>query len=70
MSESFNKMLGLRSATLFKKETLALVLSCKFYETSKNTFSYKTPPVAASVLRFVYLTQKVDTIPYHWNVMS
>ena len=32
-----------------KKETLAQVFSCKFCEISKNTFSYRTPPVAASV---------------------
>ena len=29
-------------------ETLAQLLSCEFCEISKNTFSYKTPPVAAS----------------------
>ena len=33
-----------------KKETLAQVLSCEFCEISKNTFFYRTPPVAASVL--------------------
>ena len=40
----FNIVSGLRSATLFKKGALAQVLSCKFYEISKNTFSYRTPP--------------------------
>ena len=30
-------------------QTLAQVLSCEFCEISKNTFSYITPPVAASV---------------------
>ena len=34
----FNKVAGLR-----------VVFSCKFCEICKNTFSYKTPPVAASV---------------------
>ena len=29
-------------------ETLAHVFSCEFCEISKNTFSYRTPPVAAS----------------------
>ena len=32
-----------------KKETLAQVLSCEFCEISKNTFFYRTSPVAASV---------------------
>ena len=32
---------------LFKKK-LAQVFSCEFCEISKNTFSYRTPPVAAS----------------------
>ena len=31
---------------LFKKETLAQVFSCEFYEISKNAFFYRTPPVA------------------------
>ena len=35
-------------ATLLKKETLVQVFSCEFCEISKNTFSYRTPPVAAS----------------------
>ena len=39
----FNKVAGL------KKATLAQVLSCEFCEISKNTFSYGTPLVAASV---------------------
>ena len=33
----FNKVAGLRPATLLKKETLAQVFSCEFYEISKNT---------------------------------
>ena len=31
-----------------KKETLAQVFSCEFCKISKNTFSHRTPPVAAS----------------------
>ena len=31
-----------------KKETLAQVFSCEFCEISKNTLSYRTPPLAAS----------------------
>ena len=31
-----------------KKETLAQAFSCKFYEISRNTFSYRTSPLAAS----------------------
>ena len=29
-------------------ETLAQVISCRFCEISKSTFSYRTPPVATS----------------------
>ena len=32
-----------------KKEILAQVFSCEFCEIFKNTFFYRTPPVAASV---------------------
>ena len=31
-----------------KTESLAQGFSCEFCEISKNTFSYRTPPVAAS----------------------
>ena len=31
-----------------KKDTLTQVFSCEFCEIFKNTFSYGTPPVAAS----------------------
>ena len=34
----FNKVAGLSRATLFKKETLARVLSCEFCEISENIF--------------------------------
>ena len=34
---------------LLKKETLAQVFSSEFWKISKNVFSYRTPPVAASV---------------------
>ena len=43
-----NKVTGLWPATLLKKETLAQVFSCEFYEISKNTFFNRTPLVAAS----------------------
>ena len=36
---------------IIKIETLAQVFSCEFCEISKNTFSYRTPPVAASVYK-------------------
>ena len=41
--------------TLLKKETLAQVFSCEFPEISKNTFSYRAPSVAASVLSSILL---------------
>ena len=37
------------ACNFIKKETLAQVFSCQFYEISKNTLCYKTPLVAASV---------------------
>ena len=42
----FNKV---AVCNFIKKETLAQVLfSCEFCDISKNTFSYRTPPAAAS----------------------
>ena len=43
----FNKVAG-QVCNFIKKEVLAQVFSCEFCEISKNTFSYRTPPVAAS----------------------
>ena len=48
-----------------KKEALAQVFSCEFCKISKNTFSYRTPPVAASENTFplpssVYLRDNMD----------
>ena len=37
-----------------KKETLAQVCSCEIWEISKNTFSYRTPLVAASVYYLLF----------------
>ena len=45
----FNKVADL-ACNFIKKETLAQVFSCEFYKISKNTFSYRTPPVAAFTL--------------------
>ena len=39
------------SGNFIKKEAVAQVFSCGFCEISKNTFFYRTPPVAASVIR-------------------
>ena len=37
------------ACNVITKETLALVLPCEFCEIFKGTFSYRTPPMAASV---------------------
>ena len=43
------------------KEILAQVLCCEFCEISKNTFFYRTPPVAASLVSTVTLqNQKIN----------
>ena len=44
----FNKVAG-EACNFIKKETLVQLFSCEFCEISKNTFFYRTPPVAASV---------------------
>ena len=45
----FNKVAG-QACSFIKKEILAQVLSCEFCDIFKNTFSYRKPPVAASVM--------------------
>ena len=44
-----------------KTETLAQVFSGEFCEISKNTFSYRTPPVAASVCNYYKIALTQDT---------
>ena len=39
---------------LTKKEALAQVFSCEFYKISKNTFCYRTTPVAASEYKLLF----------------
>ena len=55
---SFNKVAAL--GLFIKKETLAQVFSCEFCEISKNTFSYRTPLVAASGL--IILNKFIDKV--------
>ena len=43
----------LPACNFIKKETLAQVFSCEFCEISKNTFFYRTPLVAAFVLKMM-----------------
>ena len=45
------------ACNFIKKETVAQVFCCEFYETSKNTFCYRTSLVAASgFLRGIFRT--------------
>ena len=44
----FDKLAGLRPATLLKKENLVQVFSCEFCEISKNTFFTEHLWMAAS----------------------
>ena len=44
-------LIKLLACNFIKKETLAQVFSCEFWEISKTTFFRRTPPVAASVSR-------------------
>ena len=45
---SFFIKLQASTCSLNKKKVLAQVFSCVFWKISKNTFSYRIPPVAAS----------------------
>ena len=52
MPVSFLIKLEAWDCNFIKKEALAKVISCEFFKISKNTFSYQTPPVSASVISF------------------
>ena len=61
----FMKLQAWRTATL-KKETPTQVFSCKIREISKNTYFYRTPPVAASdtthATHAIYHTRRINVI--------
>ena len=60
----FNKV-----STLLKKETLAQVFSCELCDTSKNIFSYRTPPVAVSVLHRVHSDRFFFRVLSYWVIL-
>ena len=54
-----------------KKETLAQVFSCKFFKISKNTFSYRTPQMAATVLGlYLFITHPCIFNIFHQIVLK
>ena len=63
---SFLIKLQAMSCNIIKKEALALVLCCEFYQISKNTFSYRAHPVATSDSCFkkIFISQKTCFLYY------
>ena len=51
-----------QACNVIKKETLAQVFSCEFCKISKNTYSYRTPPVAASGVFLQKLLTALDRL--------
>ena len=49
MDQAFNLWKTKNNYNFIKKETLEQVFSSELCEISKNTFSYRAPPVSASV---------------------
>ena len=45
-------LLQTEACNFIEKETLALVFSCEFCEIFKNTFFYRTPPLASPAQAF------------------
>ena len=48
ISQNSQENTSVKVSFFIKKETLAKVFSCEFYEISKDTFFYRTPLLAAS----------------------
>ena len=57
----FVDKLQAKAYNFIKKETLVQVFSCKFCEICKDTFSYRTPPLAASETTPYKATSNKDT---------
>ena len=62
---SFLIKLQAEAWNFIKKETLAQMFSCEFCEISKKTFSYRTPPVAASRIKVKFLLQLISSSYFH-----
>ena len=63
--------LQVSACNFIKKGTLAQVFSCELREVSINTFSYKTPQVAASILTKSLLKNEINlwlflVLSIHW----
>ena len=55
---------------LYEKRNSDAVFSCEFWEISKNTFSYRTPPVAASVKNVIGLTMfYLSPVFFYWTFL-
>ena len=57
-----NKVAGLRPMIFMKKEALAQVFSCEFWEIFKNTYLYRTPLVAASKVGLTDYVKKKNAL--------
>ena len=64
----FNKVAG-QACNFIKKETLAQAFSFEFCEISKNTFSYRTPPAAASRSTFKWIQAFILSAPIFDTMM-
>ena len=51
-----------KACNFIKKDTLAQVYSCEFFKFSKNTFPYRTAPVATSVYSHYFHGYKMGTL--------
>ena len=57
---------------VFRKETLAQMFLCEFCEFFKNTFSYRTPPIAASASNLMGppVLKLLEFLEFFWNFFS
>ena len=55
------------ACNFMKKEILTQVFSCEFCEIAKNTFSFRTSPVAAPVMRFIFETSETFSSKRKWS---
>ena len=55
------------ACNFIKKEILTQVFSCEFGEIAKNTFSFRTSPVAAPVMRFVFEASETLSSKRKWS---
>ena len=68
---NYNVLWSVNLGNMKIKKTLAQVFSCEFCEIFKNTFLYRTPPVAGSIISLIaHVFSQWNPENLHWSTTN